>query len=261
MYKFLGLLLVAGISISAFQVATCSAVEDKPAVKTDTPLDDAAAKKAFEENYEAGSVAASEKKWEVAQKRLGDGLKALGERPHANKSTATVLLNKAQKAIYKDDALNTANELKRLKQWAEAEEAYRLVINVTGETESLKKSIEVCRENLESENEGLKAAHDLFKARKWQESIDAYNKAAETLGTLRPIREGVNDAKLYIEADALMKKAPSLLAKKDWEEAFNAYNRVRQILGETDEVKKGIAAAQAGYAEEHKPAAPVEKPK
>ena len=127
---------------------------------------------------------------------MTDALKALGERTHANKSAASVLLTKAQKAFYKDDALNTANELKRFKQWAEAEEAYRLVINVTGETESLKKSIEVCRENLEAENEGLKIAHDLFKAKKWQQSIDAYNKAAETLGTLRPIREGINDAKL-----------------------------------------------------------------
>ncbi len=247
--------------MTILQVPACFAVEDKAPVKTEPVLDDATAKKVFEENYEAGAMAASEKKWDLAQKRLTDALKALGERTHANKSAASVLLTKAQKAFYKDDALNTANELKRFKQWAEAEEAYRLVINVTGETESLKKSIEICRENLEAENEGLKLAHDLFKAKKWQQSIDAYNKAAETLGTLRPIREGINDAKLLIEADALMQKAPELLAKKDWEDAFNAYSRVRQILGETAEVKKGIAAAQAGYAEDHKPIGPVDKPK
>ncbi|HLX64566.1 MAG TPA: hypothetical protein VKX17_25055 [Planctomycetota bacterium] len=225
--------------------------KDKPK-PAEAPLDDAAAKKAFEEDYEAGSSAAADKKWDVAVKKLTDALKALGERAHVNKSTATVLLSKAQKALYKDDAMNTANELKRLKQWAEAEEAYRLVINVTGETESLKKSIADCRVALELESPELKKANELYKAKKWQESIDAYNTAAEKLGTLRPIREGLNDAKVNIEAEGLMKKATDALMKKDWEAAFDTYQKVAKMIGENDEVKKGIAAAQAGYAEEHK---------
>src|SRR5437764_506571 len=110
MSKVIAVLLVAAVALSG----PCFAAEgdkgkDAPKDAKDAPLDEATAKKVFEEDYEAGSAAAAEKKWDVAVKKLTDALKALGERSHVNKSTATVLLSKAQKALYKDDAMNTAN--------------------------------------------------------------------------------------------------------------------------------------------------------
>jgi len=103
----------------------------------------------------------------------------------------------------------------------------------------------------------LKKADELLKAKKWKEAIETLNKASDSLGGIRIIRDGLQQAQLGIESDGLLKKAPELLKDKKWDDAFNAYKRLMQILGETDEVKKGIAAAQAGYAEEHKTAAPT----
>src|SRR5438552_1684781 len=105
------------------------------------PVTPEAATKAFDADYEAGVGAAMEKKWDVARLKLASALKALGDAPHVNKSTAQILLSKATGSLFKDDALVTANELMRLKQWAEAEEAYRKVVDVNGETEAVRNSV------------------------------------------------------------------------------------------------------------------------
>jgi len=248
MGRIFGLMMVGVLSLS---MAFAAEDEKKPASPE-------AAKQAFEADYDAGVKAAMEKNWDVARIKLATALKALGDNPHTNKSTAQVMLNKAAGALFKDDALVTANELMRLKQWAEAEEAYRKFVDVNGETEAIRNNVLACRKGLEAENADLKNAGELLKDKKWQEASDAYNKAAETLGTLRLIREGITVAQLNIEADALLKKAPEMLQQKKWDDAFKAYQRAGQILGETEVVKKGIMQARDGYADELK--ASAEKP-
>ncbi|MEI6232738.1 MAG: hypothetical protein WCT04_06790 [Planctomycetota bacterium] len=224
---------------------------EAPKKKSDAPADEAS-KKVFDADYDAGLVALNDKNWPLVKSKMGSALKALGEANDARKSTAQILLNKAERLLIKDDALFTAGELVRLKQWTEAEEAYRKVVDVNGETETLRTSIMACRAGIEGENEGLKKAGELLKERKWKDAIDAFNKVSDKLGGIRIIRDGINSANLGIESDELTKKGAAFLKDKKWDDAFNVYKRLLQIVGETDDVRKGIAASQAGYAEDHK---------
>ena len=246
------------VSLLGFSGCSIFAADEKaPAVAA--PVDEAAAKKAFATDYEAGAVAISDKNWSAARQHLSNALKALGDFNDPKKSTAQVLLNKAERALVKDDALYTASELMRLKQWVEAEEAFRKVVDVSGETETLRKNILTCRAGLEADSAELRTAAELLRARKWKDATIAYNKASDILGGIRMIRDGLNSAQLGAESDELLLKGAAMLKNKQWDEAFNAYKRLFQIVGETDEVKKGVAAAQAGYAAEHK-AAPEAPP-
>lgn len=227
----------------------------KPAVAKDDP----AARAAFEADYEAGVAAVAANNWPVVKQKMASALKALGEQAHPRKSAAQVLLNKSERSFIKEDAFVTANELARLKQWVEAEEAYRKVVDVFGETETLKKHILECRNGLEADNDGIKKANELLKEKKWKEALEAYNKVSDTLGGIRAIREGIANANLGIESDVLLKRGAEQLKNKKWNDAFDTYKRLVETIGQTDEVRKGIAAAQAGYAEEHKPAPLAEK--
>jgi hypothetical protein len=95
--------------------------------------------------YDAGAAAAVEKKWSEAEKKFDAALKALGDNDHPKKAVAQVLLNKARDESKKQQAqaaaLGTADELLRLKQWAEAEAAYRKAAESIGESEDVKKGI------------------------------------------------------------------------------------------------------------------------
>ena len=227
----------------------------KPVSAKDALADTAA----FEADYEAGVAAVAANNWAVVKLKMTSALKTLGEQAHAKKTAAQILLNKAERSFVKDDAFVTANELARLKQWAEAEEAYRKVVDVFGETETLKKHILECRAGLEAENAALKKANDLLKEKKWKEALDAYNKVSDKLGGIRAIREGISSANLGLETDPMLKRGAEQLKDKKWNEAFETYKRLAELIGQTDEIRKGLAAAQAGYAEEHKPAPPAEK--
>ena len=217
----------------------------------------AEARKSFEANYDAGTAAVLEKKWTVARLKLAQALKDLGEQDHPNKTSAQVLLNKADRIVVKDDMMYTAKELLRLKQWVEAEEAFRKVAEIIGETDELRNGVLAARAGLETESAPLKAANDLLRARKWTEAQAAYKTASETLGTIRAVQEGFNTAQAGAEAEQLLHRAPELLQRKQWNDAYKAYTRIGQILGETDEVKKGLVAAKAGLDDEQKPGTPA----
>lgn len=210
------------------------------------------ARKAFEAAYELGAAAVAEKKWPVARQRLVQALKALGELDHPNKTAAQVLLDKANRIVLKDDMLYTAQELLRLKQWVESEEAFRKVAEITGETDTLRKGVMAARAGLEADNESLKNANELLRQRKYTEAAAAYRAAAEVMGNVRAVQEGFNAAQAGVEAEQLLRRAPELLQQKHFADALKAYSRIGQILGETDEVKKGIVAAQSGIEEERK---------
>ncbi|MEI6236008.1 MAG: hypothetical protein WCT04_23380 [Planctomycetota bacterium] len=227
---------------------------------TKTETNEAVAKKNFATDYDAGVAAVTEKNWVLARQKMTTALKSLGDFSDVKKSTAQVLLLKAERALIKDDALFTASELMRLKQWVEAEEAFRKVVEVSGETETIRKNVMACRAGLEAESNDLRTAGELLKDRKWKDATAAYNKASDKLGGIRMIRDGLTTAQLGAESDELLKKGPQYLKDKKWEDAFNVYKRLTQILGETDEVKKGIADAQEGYKKDHEGSAPPAEP-
>lgn len=248
---------VFAVAVCALSAVAYAAAEEKsatttPATATTPVADEATSRKNFVTDYDAGVTAVTEKNWTLARSKFTSALKSLGDYNDVKKSTAQVLMNKAERALIKDDALFTASELLKLKQWVEAEEAFRKVVDVSGETETLRKNVLACRAGLEAESDDLRKAAELLKNSKWKEAIEAYNKASDKLGGIRMIRDGLQTAQLSQEADDLTKKADVYIKDKKWQEAFDAYKRIMQIKGESEEVKRGIAAAQAGYAEDHK---------
>lgn len=249
-FSFSAVLLTALLAAPSFLAA--EDITKKP----DSVADEANAKAAFTKDYDTGAAAIESKNWVYARQKLTSALKALGDFNDPRKSTAQVLLTKAERALIKDDALFTASELMRLKQWVEAEEAFRKVVDVSGETETLRNNVLACRAGLEAENENLKKASALLKEKKWKDAIAAFNKASDTLGGIRVIQEGINAARQGIDTDEQLVKAAGFLAEKKWDDAFNIYKKLMSTVGETDEIKKGLATAQAGYAEDHKPEAP-----
>ncbi len=260
MYKMSWMMLAAVFALAGMTAVHGAEKDDpKPVAKPkpDEPKDEASAKAAFEKEYNEGVTAAMEKKWLVARQKLTLALRELGDLSHPKKSTAQVMLTKAERSLFKDDALGTADELFKIKQWAEAEEAFRKVAEITGDTQALIDKVNACRKGLEEENPELKKANDLLKEKKWDEASKAFNAVGEKLGMLRMIREGINIAQLNIEAKDLLDKAPGLLEKKQWSDAFDAYKRVGEILGTSKpdvakQIANGMEQARNGYAEEER---------
>jgi hypothetical protein len=123
--------------------------------------DDAKAKAAFEAAYEAGAVAITKKDWSTAQKKFDAALKALGELDHPNKAVAKLLLKKATEMAAKDEPLHAANELLGLKQWAEAEAAFRKAAETLGETDAIKQGIAAAQAGAKAEKDGTAAQTDV----------------------------------------------------------------------------------------------------
>jgi len=115
--------------------------------------EEAKAKSAFEAAYEAGAAAAIDKKWGEAAKDFDAALKALGDSQHPKKAVARVLLEKARGMAKQDEALDAAAELLKLKQWAEAEAAYRKASLTLGETEVIKAGIAAAQAGARIEKE------------------------------------------------------------------------------------------------------------
>ncbi len=116
--------------------------------------EEAKARTEFEVAYEAGAVAASEKKWDVAEKKFDEALKAIGEADHPKKAVAKLLLDKAREQNKQQNATLVADELLKLKQWAEAEAAYRKAAETLGENEAIKKGIAAAQAGLKAEPGG-----------------------------------------------------------------------------------------------------------
>jgi hypothetical protein len=105
------------------------------------PASEADAKAKFEITFAAAKSAVIEKKWDLAQQTLEKAIKDLGGFPHADKAVAQVLLEKAKTQLRNVELLHTADELLKLKQWAEAEAAYRKAGEIIGETDAVTKGI------------------------------------------------------------------------------------------------------------------------
>ncbi|HYF50263.1 MAG TPA: hypothetical protein VEJ63_12710 [Planctomycetota bacterium] len=116
------------------------------------------AKAAFEAAYAAGGTAVAEKKWAVAAVKFEEALKAIGDADHANKAVAKVLLDKAKDMAKKQEGLHTADELLRLKQWAEAEAAYKKAAETLGESDEIKKGIAAAQAGAAAEKAGTAPA-------------------------------------------------------------------------------------------------------
>jgi hypothetical protein len=117
--------------------------------------DETRARAAFEESYQVGTAAALEKNWPKARDSFAAAIKALGEYSHPKKGAAQVLLTKATEAAKKEPDLSTADELLRLKQWKEAEAAYRKAAEVAGETEAIKNGIAAAQAGAKAESTSL----------------------------------------------------------------------------------------------------------
>lgn len=124
----------------------------------------AEAKAAFDKAYEAGGTAIAEKKWPVAAAKFEEALKAIGDADHPSKPVATALLAKAREMAKKEEGLHVANELLRLKQWSEAEAAYKKAAEALGETDEIKKGIAAAQAGAQAEKTGTVAKSDPPKA-------------------------------------------------------------------------------------------------
>ncbi|MCY3022963.1 MAG: hypothetical protein NTW87_28635 [Planctomycetota bacterium] len=131
-----------------------------PAGEAEQTGDEAKAKAAFEAAYDAGTAAAIKKDWSAAEKQFDAAIKALGDLPHAKKAVAQVLLAKARDMAKQEGALVAAAELLRLKQWTEAEAAYRRAAVLLGETDAIREGIAAAQAGAKAEKEtaGKKAA-------------------------------------------------------------------------------------------------------
>jgi hypothetical protein len=99
----------------------------------------------FEKRYDIGTRNVTEKNWIDAARHLEAALSALGTTEHRKKQVAQILLKKALEESRKQRALFTAQELLRLKQWKEAEEAFLTAKNDLGETLEIKQGLDAIR--------------------------------------------------------------------------------------------------------------------
>ena len=127
-----------------FGVGLRSSAQDAP--------DPARAMKNFDTSYQAAVDAIAEKDWGTAEVLLEAALKSLGSAGHPNKLAAETLLAKAQfiNKLKKDaaEALRAAEELLRLKQWAEAEALFKKALALAGESEGTRKGIAAAQAGL-----------------------------------------------------------------------------------------------------------------
>jgi len=105
----------------------------------------------FEKRYNFGATAVLDRNWVDAHRHFEAALAALGQRDHIKKQTALILVKKAQEEGKKQRALYTANELLRLNQFKEAEEAFLSAKVDLGDTEEIRQGLEAVRTRREQE--------------------------------------------------------------------------------------------------------------
>lgn len=147
----------------------------------------------FEKRYNFGAAAVLDRNWVDAQRHFESALAALGQRDHIKKQTALILVKKAQEEGKKQRALYTANELLRLNQFKEAEEAFLSAKADLGDTEEIRQGLEAVRQRREQEPKlrammerekeyqlAIREAYDQNDLRKY-ESARMYAERARTL--------------------------------------------------------------------------------
>ncbi|HYG77133.1 MAG TPA: hypothetical protein VEK08_19165 [Planctomycetota bacterium] len=172
-------LLSAVFAIAFFNpLALCGEAEKQDASK---------AVAAFEAAYELGAKAAQEKKWALAEKQFDAAIRALGETAHPKKAVAQILLTKARENAKQETTLAAADELLRLKMWAEAEAAYKKAAETLGETDAIKAGIAAAQAGAKTEQASAEAARmeeakrkaaELALAKARAEAAEAKSKAA-----------------------------------------------------------------------------------
>jgi len=148
----------------------------------------------FEKRYNSGAAAVLDKNWVDAQRHFEAALAALGQRDHIRKQTAMILVKKAQEESKKQRALYTANELLRLNQFKEAEEAFLSAKADLGETEEIRQGLETVRLRRDQEP----------KLRAMQEREKEYTLALHEAAMLRDARK-LEDARAFAQRAKALK--------------------------------------------------------
>lgn len=148
----------------------------------------------FEKRYNHGATAVLDKNWVDAQRHFEAALAALGQRDHIKKQTALILVKKAQEESKKQRALYTANELLRLNQFKEAEEAFLSAKADLGDTEEIRQGLEAVRMRREQEP----------KLRVMQEREKEYMLALHEAAMLRDARK-FEDARTFAQRARALK--------------------------------------------------------
>lgn len=99
----------------------------------------------FAEAYDLGTAAVKERNWADANLYFATALKALGDNDHPKKDVAEILLRKGREQVQGEREHETAEELFRLRQWKEAEEAYARAAKWSGMTPEIQRGISESR--------------------------------------------------------------------------------------------------------------------
>lgn len=156
--------------------ASCPAEENAAALK---------ARADFETAYKAALEAIAKEDWEAAEVTLDAALKALGDRPHADKGLAERLLAKARKINGEKREVTTtlkaADELLRLQQWAEAEMLYKRARDLGADKAAVEKGLAAAQAGLKQEGYKTALAEGLARlgAKDWENAERAFLKALE----------------------------------------------------------------------------------
>lgn len=189
----------------------------------------------FEKRYNHGAAAVLDKNWVDAQRHFEAALAALGQRDHIKKQTALILVKKAQEESKKQRALYTANELLRLNQFKEAEEAFLAAKADLGDTEEIRQGLDAVRMRREQEP----------KLRAMQEREKEYALALHEAAMLR-------DARKFEEARTFAQRA-KLLRPDDL--------RANDLIRDIDRRMKGKGQVGEGFEDEQqRPQKPQVKP-
>jgi len=192
----------------------------------------------FEKRYSHGANAVMEKNWVDAQRHFEAALAALGQRDHIKKQTAMILVKKAQEESKKQRALYTANELLRLNQFKEAEEAFLSAKADLGDTEEIRQGLEAVRLRREQEP----------KLRAMQEREKEYMLALHEAQLLR-------DARKLEEARTFAQRAKALRP-----DDFRANELIRDIERRMKGGGKGLIGEGGFDDEPQRPQKPQAKP-
>jgi tetratricopeptide (TPR) repeat protein len=169
----MGAVLVALVCAGA---ASCCAQEDAAALK---------ARADFETAYKAALEAIAKEDWEAAEVTLAAAQKALGDRPHADKELAERLLAKARKIVGEKREVTTtlkaADELLRLRQWAEAESLYKRARDLGADKTAVEKGLAAAQAGLKQEGYKTALAEGFARlgAKDWENAERAFLKALE----------------------------------------------------------------------------------
>lgn len=181
----------------------------------------------FEKRYNFGATAVLDRNWVDAQRHFEAALAALGQRDHIKKQVAQILAKKAQDESKKQRALFTANELLRLNQFKEAEEAFLAAKADLGDTEEIRQGLDAVRTRREQEPKlrammerekeyqlALREAYDQTDMQKFEQAR-MYAERARTLKPEDPrAMELMKKIEVRLKREALDREHPPVFKEK-----------------------------------------------